>query len=290
MRRFTSRHFFWTLCVVALVLRLAAVLIHPITNLPDSHDYNTLAQEILHGQPYQVTDIWGQPAIASRMPGYPIFIAAIYAVAGEHSLAVLIVQAFLGAACVPLVYLVARRVSVATGLVAAALMALDPLGILFSAMLLSENRFCPHARCRHLLAGQNFRDYAMAASGDRGRGAGGYRRLFAGGVDLSAAGAAAGAVGARPRRALASLAITLLVVALFLLPWQHRNHALLGMGYTHLTTLEGLSLYEAVFPAATGGPLQDVIARAPLPPGMRDLNEATARCPLEPSCLAIYPG
>jgi hypothetical protein len=58
---------------------------------------------------------------------------------------------------------------------------------------------------------------------------------------------------------------------MMLLPWGLRNHALFGDGWLRMTTLEGISLYEAVYPEADGGPRQQLI-KTPLE--MAAMNEA----------------
>ncbi len=65
--------------------------------------------------------------------------------------------------------------------------------------------------------------------------------------------------------------VAMVVVLLTLLPWQFRNYGIFHDRFFGLTTLEGISLYEAVYPDADGGPKQDVIA---VPAEMQGLNEA----------------
>ena len=103
---------------------------------PDSADYDQLARNMLEHQPYEVGG-----NLASRMPGYPLFVAAVYAVCGYSTQAVLIVQALMGGGIVALTYAIARRGGVAIGLLAALLAAFDPLSIGFSVTLLSETSF-----------------------------------------------------------------------------------------------------------------------------------------------------
>ena len=58
-----------------------------------------------------------------------------------------------------------------------------------------------------------------------------------------------------------------------LTPWLVRNYGQFHSGPFRLTTLEGISLYEAVYPEADGGPKQDKINKQ-LPPDIAVLNEA----------------
>jgi hypothetical protein len=70
---------------------------------------------------------------------------------------------------------------------------------------------------------------------------------------------------------VAGVLCAIAVVFVLLMPWQVRNYQRFGSGYFRLTTLEGISLYEAVYEGADGGPKQDKI---PLPTEMAQLNEA----------------
>jgi hypothetical protein len=269
--KWSSRYFLPVVFWVALLLRVGVVLVHPVTDLPDSRDYDALAKEIVHGQPYQVTDVYGQRVVASRMPGYPVLMAAVYGFDHERPVGVLFVQALLGFGCVMLACLLARPVSPLVEVIAAVLVALDPLGILFSASLLSETAFTfallltlvlilevPQVRrgallflCVGILSAICVYLRASAL----------WLVLLLPAVVLIRC----------PRRGMALIVLNAVVVAAALFPWVARNHTLLGMSYTRLTSLEGISLYEAVYPEATGGPRQDKIA---LPAEMAGMNEA----------------
>ena len=64
--------------------------------------------------------------------------------------------------------------------------------------------------------------------------------------------------------------LSLIIVLLSLLPWQWRNYERFHDHFFRLTTLEGISLYEAVYPGADGSPKQDVI---PVSEAMTEMNE-----------------
>ncbi|MCL2645541.1 MAG: glycosyltransferase family 39 protein [Phycisphaerales bacterium] len=257
---------------LAVVLRVAMAFVYPF-EFPDSKDYDALARAIVEQRDYQVDGLY-----ATRMPGYPIFIAAIYMVCGYSIKAVLIVQAFLGGAIVYLVHRLARRVVGAPDslpLIAAALAAVDPLSIAFSASLLTET---PFTLC--LVGGI----YLCVKLMDRPR-LGWWvaiSAIWAVAVELRASLywcivplAVVLMVMARTWRDrlihVAGLGIVLLILFVSLLPWERRNDGLFAPARVHFTTLEGISLYEAVYPGATGGPKQDVLV---LPAEMEPLNEA----------------
>jgi hypothetical protein len=65
--------------------------------------------------------------------------------------------------------------------------------------------------------------------------------------------------------------VAIAIVFLLLMPWLVRNYGIFHSGFMRLTTLEGISLYEAVYPPADGSPKQDKI---PLPVEMQGMNEA----------------
>jgi len=101
----------WALFIVALAVRLLYVM----TTVPvpfaagspvDSAEYDALGLRLAQGHGY--VDAHGHPT-ALRPPGYPVFLAAVYRVAGHDLMAVRIVQAFLGAGICLLVYVIARR-------------------------------------------------------------------------------------------------------------------------------------------------------------------------------------
>ncbi len=121
--------------VAAIMVRVIVGILHPFW-FPDSEDYNFLGAGILHSGVYEVHGM-----VASRMPGYPLFVAGIYSVAREAVSSVVVAQALLGGVGVWLVYLIGRRVGECVGILGALLAAVDPLSVGFSAAFLSEGVF-----------------------------------------------------------------------------------------------------------------------------------------------------
>jgi 4-amino-4-deoxy-L-arabinose transferase-like glycosyltransferase len=259
---------------LAVGMRLMLAIAHPYL-FPDSADYDALGRALIAGRPYEVGG-----NLATRMPGYPLLVAAVYALAGPSVGAVLIFQALLAVPLVLLTYLLGKRDRAATGLLAAALVTLDPLLIGFSAALLSE---VPFTVC--LLLGL----WMGVKLLDRPRWALWIGLGITWGIAVLLRGSAlwcivpvAGWIGlvsargeALPRaHHVQRIAGPLVAIALTfapLAPWLVRNYAHFHSGPMRLTTLEGISLYEAVYPGADGGPKQDKIA---LPPEMLPLDEA----------------
>jgi 4-amino-4-deoxy-L-arabinose transferase-like glycosyltransferase len=129
---------------VALVVRLAVIVADSgYVPLQDDWDYDRHARSIASGDgfpdSYYVAD---RGPSALRAPGYPYFLAAVYAVSGDSINAGRVTDAILGALSVLLLYLIARRVwGKRVGLLAAAMAAIFPPLVLLSRDLLSESLF-----------------------------------------------------------------------------------------------------------------------------------------------------
>jgi hypothetical protein len=72
----------------------------------DSLQYTSIAQHLLRSGTYAITDT--SPTLC-RPPGYPLFVAAVYALFGPSDGTVLAAQAVLGACAGVLLYLLLRR-------------------------------------------------------------------------------------------------------------------------------------------------------------------------------------
>jgi hypothetical protein len=137
------------LLLLALCLRLGWGLSRPTTDgaidaLPDQREYLSIAQNILGGHGVQFVDRrFAQTVYAYRMPGYPLLIA----LCGGSVRAVRALQALLDTSTVLAVFLLSRRLLDGTddkflpSISAAALVALNPFFIYFSALILSETLF-----------------------------------------------------------------------------------------------------------------------------------------------------
>ncbi len=119
---------------LAIGIRLTLGWQHPFL-FPDSADYDALAKAIVAHQPYEVNG-----NVATRMPGYPIFLAVLYAL-GAGVRGVMAVQAIMGGCVVLMTYVIGTRISNGVALVAAALLAADPLSVGLSAAVLTETPF-----------------------------------------------------------------------------------------------------------------------------------------------------
>lgn len=264
------------LVALAMGVRLWVIRTHAFV-FDDSRDYISLAQAIMEQRAYQVNGL-----CASRMPGYPVFLAAI--LFAWHSIrAVLTVQAVLAGFCVVFVYFLGRRISPAAGFLAAALFAVDPFQVGFTAAVLSELPFTliflaalcvllrladrDHGLCWAFLGGlwgvmvylRASAFWLMIPLG-----------LWVMAVHVWRARRAEQPLWVPVVRGICGIALAFALLSLVLLPWNARNTARFGR-HTWLTTLEGISLYEAVYPQADGGPRQDQIQ---LPEEMMQMGEA----------------
>lgn len=261
------------IAVVAVLLRAGAGMVQPMV-FDDSRDYHVLAKRVLNGDSYEVNELQ-----ASRMPGYAVFLAGVYGTLGEKALAVTMTQAVLGGGIVALTFLLAQPMGPRIALVAAALAAVDPLSIGFSAAVLTETLYT-----LLLMGGLVVAMWLLKGGGYRGWVVLGL--VWAVGVYVRASALwCIVPVGAwvvfmtfgGERKVLVKqvvgVVIAMGVMMLMLSPWMTRNVRLFGEGWKfyQLTTLEGISLYESVYKDATGGPRQDKIV---LPEEMRAMGEA----------------
>ena len=122
--------------LLAAVPRLAVVWSGRISVVPDTGSYLIPAKNLVAGRGY--VDDLGAP-YTFRPPTYPLFLAAILAMAGESFRTVQIVQALLAAAGAGgLAAWVDRRHGTAAGAAAGILIALDPILVPVPAFVLTE--------------------------------------------------------------------------------------------------------------------------------------------------------
>jgi hypothetical protein len=124
----------WILLLACLFRTAAAAVLHENLNV-DRDAYLAIARNVLDGHGYCST--LGQPT-AFRPPLYPLLLAACMVCGG--TVAIGIVQILLGTATVWLTWLLARqcRLSAQSGLIAATLVAVDPLLIHYSTQAMTE--------------------------------------------------------------------------------------------------------------------------------------------------------
>jgi 4-amino-4-deoxy-L-arabinose transferase-like glycosyltransferase len=129
---------------IALIIRLIYLLTANTLGLSafitggDAPLYIEAARGFLAGQGYQLN---GYPT-AFHMPGYPLFLAAVYAVFGQGTVAVGVVQAVLGAVTAGIVGAIAMRVAGAiAGAVAGLIVAIYPHLLMWTGVVVTEVLF-----------------------------------------------------------------------------------------------------------------------------------------------------
>ncbi|HLB00843.1 MAG TPA: glycosyltransferase family 39 protein, partial [Bacteroidota bacterium] len=122
------------LCL-AFLIRVTSVLLNPHEPVSDEMEYHRLAVSLVADHSYSID---GVPT-AYRAPGYPAFLAVVYAVVGPAPLAAKFVQALLDAITAGFLFLLGRKSSDISGMIAATLWCIFPPAILYVNYLLSES-------------------------------------------------------------------------------------------------------------------------------------------------------
>ncbi|MGI8427809.1 MAG: ArnT family glycosyltransferase [Solirubrobacteraceae bacterium] len=254
----------WVLLVIALALRLATVALTlktPITL--DPRNFSDTAASIAQGHGYPPSNRGPDGgASAFRPPGYPVVLAAVYALA-DHATPSLgrLVGAFLGTLSVALIGLVALRLwGKRVGVLALGIAAVAPPLVIFSTSLISEALFVPLVLAAVLTA-------LEARSGQRR-----YRWATVTGILVGLASLtrtnglllllpfALAFAPTPPRRRLSAwtpIAVVILATCLTIAPWTVRNwtvfHAFIPVsdesGYTLAGTYNQVSRAERQLPA-----------------------------------------
>jgi 4-amino-4-deoxy-L-arabinose transferase-like glycosyltransferase len=217
----------------------------PDNRLPDQAEYLQLGRNLLGGELKFFDERFGQNVYAYRTPGYPLFIA----VCGGNVRAIRIAQALLDTSTVLAIYLLARRfLQSQASLIAAAIAAVNPFLIYFSALILSETLFTAMlawgtyllVRQRPPMAGLLLLALSTLV-----------RPSALGLVPILAIGAA------WPRGWLIVIRdaiIALVLVFAFLFPWAYRNaHHPQLRTWIWTTTNGGITSYDGFNDFATGG-------------------------------------
>src|ERR1043166_690030 len=140
-----QRIIFLSLIVVAAAFRIAIVHYLPNDSAGDSIGYEQIAGNVREHHVYSHLDEAPFTPTDVRLPGYPIFLAAIYSVFGHtNNTAVRVVQALVDTGTCVLVALLAwlwqpdERRKTATAMAAMALAAVNPYTTIYCATVLTE--------------------------------------------------------------------------------------------------------------------------------------------------------
>ncbi len=141
-----SRFAFWTILIVALLLRIAAAVAidqkvraegRQFLIEGDANGYWELGRKIANGEEYS---IYTPPRRVLRTPGFPLLLALSINMFGQSVFAASIVMAVVGTGCCWLTYLLARRfLDKKTSLVAMAMAAVSPIQIGSNVQILSRD-------------------------------------------------------------------------------------------------------------------------------------------------------
>jgi 4-amino-4-deoxy-L-arabinose transferase-like glycosyltransferase len=123
--------------VIGFALRALFVSFHQRPLISDERDYHQLSANILSTATYGYN---GQPT-AYRPVAYPLFVAGVYSIAGEHPMAVKALQIFIDLGIALLLFFLLRNESENSAVLAAALWCFFPPAILYSNFLLTETVF-----------------------------------------------------------------------------------------------------------------------------------------------------
>jgi 4-amino-4-deoxy-L-arabinose transferase-like glycosyltransferase len=151
---------------LAFSLRLLWIVCVPTEPVSDFAEFDRIAMSVVTGKGY--VSVHGNPT-TYRPPGYPLFLAGIYAVCGHSWLAARMVNVLLGMVVCFLIYLVAVQLfDQKTGLLSAIIVAGFPSHIMYGNLLATENLFIPlvwgavAAFLRAMRGGQMQRRYLTA--------------------------------------------------------------------------------------------------------------------------------
>jgi 4-amino-4-deoxy-L-arabinose transferase-like glycosyltransferase len=127
---------------LALSFIVARGFLHQLPEQQVSDGYNIIAENLAAGHGYR--EFLAHPPTLVRPPVYPLLLYGLFKLFGVNYAIVQIVQALLGGLSAWLLYRLGRRVhSVALGLVAAAMFAIYPPAVEYSARLYVENAYYP---------------------------------------------------------------------------------------------------------------------------------------------------
>src|SRR3990167_4842041 len=105
----------------------------------DAIEFDSIAKTLAAGNGY--SDSNGIPT-AAREPAYPVFLAAIYKIAGHDLLVVRISQAFLGALTCIIIYFIGKKTSsISAGICSSIIASIYPFFIYYNGHILSETLF-----------------------------------------------------------------------------------------------------------------------------------------------------
>lgn len=239
----SERAILLAIAAAALVTRLlyfAVALDAQVPLAEDARFYVAAATSLLEGQGYA---IGGRPTAADP-PGYPIFLAAVFAATGRSEVAVVFAQMIAGALTAGLTFCIARRVAPAGWAAAAGLaMALHADVLLWTNYLITDTlaAFLLSGSLLLALRAHERQDDLSALGSAVVLTIGALVRPLYAAYLVGVLGWLVALPGGRPRRAL----LLVVVCSTVLLPWTVRNAVTLGAPYP-LSSKGGTALLWSV--------------------------------------------
>ena len=133
-----ERKILYAILLIAALLRLGAIAEFHSPLISDDKDYDAIARAVIHGEGYSFE---GKPT-AYRLPAYPLVLAGTYLLFGERHYPVKLLQMIFDLASCFLLFAIGKELfSTEVGLVAAAILAVFPIQILYVAHLMTETIF-----------------------------------------------------------------------------------------------------------------------------------------------------
>jgi 4-amino-4-deoxy-L-arabinose transferase-like glycosyltransferase len=261
----------------ALLLRAGWVLLRwvkagPGFEFPDEGLHWQLAANLV-GDGALISD---DGRYAARMPGYPLFLA-LFAWLGETGvLFARLAQALLGAATAWIAYTFAyKALGRRAALIAGGLICIDPYGVFFANLLLTESLF------GLLAVGLTACAWSLLTDARQPARAATLGVALLGAAALMTRPSAAGWIAllwvllwlfdAQRSRATRRLTLNLALLAVCLLAWGLRNRAVIGAP-AWLSTNGGITLYDAQGPQANGGSNQTFLNELPRLAGLSEVE------------------
>jgi 4-amino-4-deoxy-L-arabinose transferase-like glycosyltransferase len=133
-----NRKFIFGIVVAAAILRVGTVALFNPPLISDDKDYDAIARSLAHGDGFRLD---GYPT-AYRLPAYPLLLAASYAVFGDSKTPIRMLQAIADVISCLLLFSIGKKMfSEKVGLLAAAILALFPIQVLYISHLMTETIF-----------------------------------------------------------------------------------------------------------------------------------------------------
>ena len=247
--RTTIRRCIIALLAIAAAVRITAAMLLQLPVCSDAFDYSAIAQSLATGSGFSLS---GVPT-AFRTPGYPFFLAALYATFGFSPIPVLLVQALIDTLSCFLVFLIGRKLfSLRVALFALCFMSVMPGIVLYVPQLMTEtlSLFLGLLFTWHMVSGPEVPSRSRNVVGGIIIGIGVLVRPTLLVLPIAVA-AARFWNGWTKRRALDSLFTSLVISLIVVAPWVARNYS--EFGRLTLTSNIGLNFWIGAHTGAGGG-------------------------------------